>query len=413
MLRRLLAIAVPITAIAAIAYTAVAIACAARFARREAEDGDDLPPASLLIPLRGAEPGLEENLRAFVEQDYAEYQVLVGVANADDPALPIALRVAASFPDRSIDIAVGAATSAPNPKIANVLSMMRFARHDVLVLADSDTRVDRSYLRSVVLPLRRAEIGLVTCLFAGVPYDTFASKLGAMFINDQFIPSALVDRLFGPLRHGFGPTNALRRSVLESIGGFEALASHLADDFMLGHFVAARGLRVAISQYVVRTIVSEPTLRALWEHELRWHRTIRNVAPIGYAGMFLTYPIPLALLCLTFSRRRLFSTSLVAAAFAARILLQRVSAHALRVAPSSPWLVLSRDLFGFALWARGLTGRSVRWRGTQLRLIYGDILAECISGGNITDRARGGGRTAPWRVLAESRSPGGAGATER
>jgi len=375
-LRRVVTAAVEITAIAAIAYTGVAIACSARFARRKAECGDDLPPATLLVPLRGAEPGLEENLRAFVEQDYPECQVIVGVANADDPALPIALRVAASLPDRWIDVAVGAAANARNPKIANVLSMMRFARHDVLVLADSDTRVDPSYLRSVVLPLRSSEIGLVTCLFAGVPDHTFASKLGAMFINDQFIPSALVDRLFGPLRHGFGPTNALRRSVLEAIGGFEALAPHLADDFMLGHFVAARGLRVAISKYVVRTMVSESSLSALWEHELRWHRTIRNKAPAGYAGMFLTYPIPLALLGLGFAQRRIPAGALLATAFVARVMLQRVSAHALRVQPSSPWLTICRDLFGFAIWARGLTGTSVLWRGAQLHLASGGILVE-------------------------------------
>jgi ceramide glucosyltransferase len=376
MLRRLVTAAVEITAIAAIAYTGVAIACAACFARREAECGVDLPPATLLVPLRGAEPGLEKNLRAFVEQDHPECQVILGVANAEDTALPIALRVAASLPDRWIDVAVGAAANARNPKIANVLSMMRFARHDVLVLADSDTRVDPSYLRSVISPLQRSEIGLVTCLFAGVPDSTLASKFGAMFINDQFIPSALVDRLFGPLRHGYGPTNALRRSVLEAIGGFEALAPHLADDFMMGHFVAKRGLRVAISKYVVRTMVSEPSLAALWQHELRWHRTIRNKAPAGYAGMFLTYPIPLALLGLGFAQRRTLAVSLLATAVVARVVLQRVSAHALRVKPSSPWLMLSRDLFGFALWARGLTGTSVLWRGAQLQLASGGILVE-------------------------------------
>ena len=105
-----------------------------------------------------------------------------------------------------------------------------------------------------------------------------------MFMTEQFIPSVFVNQLFGPSRHCLGPTNALRSSVLAAVGGFEALAPHLADDFMLGNFVAARGLRVVISRHVIRTIVSDSSLPRLWNHESRWHRTIRGVQPAGYAG---------------------------------------------------------------------------------------------------------------------------------
>ena len=252
----------------------VAIARTARFAKRGTERGGHTSPVTVLVPLRGVEPGLEENLRSIADQHYPDYQVIFGVARSDDPALPIARRVAASLPGRNIEIDIGACSVTRNPKLANVISMMRLARHDVLVLCDSDTRVDSSYLREVVAPLKDESIGLVTCLFAGVPQDEkLASKLIAMFMNDQFIPSALVEGVFGPLRHGFGPTNALRANVLEAIGGFEALGEHLADDFMLGNEIAARGLRVVLSKYVLRTTVSEPSLAALFRHELRWHRT--------------------------------------------------------------------------------------------------------------------------------------------
>ena len=264
---------------------------------------DHQPDVTLLVPLQGAEPGLEENLRAFALQDYPVYQLVLGVARADDRALAIAQRVAAELPDRNIEINVGEVPSARNPKIANVLSMMRLVRHKVLILADSDTRVNPAYVRSVTAPLREPGVGVVTCLFAGVPDGSFSSKLGAMFMNEQFIPSVLVNRLFGPPRHCLGPTNALRSAVLSAIGGFEALAPHLADDFMLGNYVAARGLRVVISSYVVRTMVSDSSLATLWNHELRWHRTIRGVQPAGYAGMFLTYPVPLALLALVLAPR--------------------------------------------------------------------------------------------------------------
>ncbi len=373
---RLLAEAFEIATIAAIAYTVVAIVCVARFGREpEPEDAEQAPPVSLLVPLHGAEFDLEANLHAFALQDYPECQLVLGVARSDDGALAIAQRVAAALPDRNIVINVGEAAGARNPKIANVLSMMRLVRHKVLILADSDTRVTPKYVRSVTMPLRDPGVGVVTCLFAGVPDGTLSSKLGAMFMNEQFIPSVLVNRLFGSPRHCLGPTNAIRSEVLAEIGGFEALAPHLADDFMLGSFVAAGGLRVVISRYVVRTIVSDSSLGALWDHELRWHRTIRGVQPAGYAGMFLTYPVPLALVAFLLAPQ-VESAAAVLVAVLARIALQRVSARALRVTPASAWLVLPRDLFGIALWAWGLAGRAVRWRGSRLRLESGDVLAE-------------------------------------
>ena len=375
-LRRALALTAELAAIASLGYTAAAIAASAHFGRRQPERAEAQPPVTLLVPLHGAEPLLEENLRAFAEQNYPDLQLVLGVAHAGDPALPIAQRVAAALADRRIDIDVGEVTGARNPKLANVLSMMRLVRHTTLILADSDTRVDADYVRAVTAPLQLPEIGAVTCLFAGVPDGTFASKLGAMFMNEQFIPSALVDRLFGPLRHCFGPTNAFRASVLQSIGGFEALAPHLADDFMLGHFVARSGLRVVISKYVIRTMVSDSTLPILWEHELRWHRTIRGLQPLGYAGMFLTFPVPLALLAFALASRRVPAGALLATAVLARIALQRVAAHALGVRPAALWMIPLRDAFGLAVWARGLTGHDVRWRGAPLQMADGDLLEE-------------------------------------
>ncbi len=374
---RVLATALDVATIAALGYAAVALLCVGRFGRREPELNtvDDLPPVTLLVPLHGEEAGLEENLRAFALQDYPVCQLVLGVTRADDRALAIARQVAAALPDRNIEINVGEAPGVLNPKIANVLSMMRLARHKVLILADSDTRVSPTYARTVTAPLHEPGVGVVTCAFAGVPDGTLPAKLGAMFINEQFIPSVLVNCLFGPPRHCLGPTNAVRSAVLSVIGGFEALASHLADDFMLGNYIAARGLRVVISGYVVRTIVSDSSFSMLWNHELRWHRTIRGVQPAGYAGMFLTYPLPLALLAFLLAPQPKRAVTLMVAALA-RISLQRVSSRALGVAPPPAWLVLPRDLLGIAVWACGLTGRTVRWRDNQLRIEVGDVLAE-------------------------------------
>jgi ceramide glucosyltransferase len=375
-LERLLAAAFAFVTIAAIAYTLIAIVCIARFGLEpEAQQSDPAPPVSLLVPLYGAEFDLEANLHAFAQQNYPEFQLVLGVARSDDSALVVARRVAAALPDRNIEIDIGEAAGARNPKIANVISMMRLVRHQVLILADSDTRVTPDYIGSVTAPLRDPGVGVVTCPFAGVPDRTLSSKLGAMFMNEQFIPSVLVNRLFGLPQHCLGPTNAFRSEVLSKIGGFEALAPHLADDYMLGNFVAAAGLRVVISRHVIRTIVSDSTLAVLWDHELRWHRTIRGVQPVGYAGMFLTYPLPLALIAFLLAPQW-ESAIVVATAALARIALQRVSARALGIAPASPWLILPRDLFGFGIWASGLVGRAVRWRGAELHIESGDVLAE-------------------------------------
>jgi ceramide glucosyltransferase len=366
--------ATEVALVASLGYVAVAIVCTKRFGRRVPDASAATPPVTLLVPLHGTEFSLAENLRAFAEQDYPTLQLVLGVARADDAALPYAQRLAAEHPDAAIDIAIGFDPRSRNPKLANVISMMRYAKHDVLVLADSDTLVDPAYIRTVTAPLRDPEVGAVTALFSGHPDGTFASRFGAMFMNEQFIPSALVERLFGTMRHCFGPTNAFRAETLRAIGGFEALAPHLADDFMLGNFIAARGLRVVISSYVVKTTISEPSIAALFTHELRWHRTIRGVQPLGYAGMFLTYPIAIALLAALAGRNPKRGARFLAAAFVSRVLLQRVAAQVLHVAPAAMWMTVPRDLFGFALWASGLRGSSVRWRGADLAIGEGDML---------------------------------------
>ncbi len=372
----LLAFGLEVAAIAAIAYAGAAIVASARFGSEPADDtAGDLPPVTLIVPLHGQERELEENLRSFALQDYPVCQLVLGVARDDDPALPIARRLAASLPDRNIEIDVGEVPGARNPKIANVLSMMRLVRHDVLILADSDTRVTPSYVRSVTARLREPAVGVATCVFAGIPDASLSSKLGAMFMNEQFIPSVFVNRLFRPMRHCLGPTNAFRAELLASVGGFEALAPHLADDYMLGHFATARGRSVVIPRYVIHTIVSDSSLAALWNHELRWHRTIRGVQPAGYAGMFLTYPLPLALLAFLLAPRPASLVVLCVAA-ALRIALQRVAARALGVAPAPLWLVPLRDFFGLGVWAFGLGGAGVRWRDADLQIETGDMLAE-------------------------------------
>ena len=367
--RRVGAIAAGVFAAASIGYAAVALACVRSFARRASDPpSEGAPPVTLLVPLYGDEPGLADNLRAFADQDYpAPVQIVFGVHAPDDAALPVADGVRAAFPHADIVLSREAPPVTANPKVANLLAMLRFARYDTLVLADSDMRVDRAYLRAVTSPLATAGVGAVTTLYAGRSRGGVAADLGAAFVNAQFVPSALVSSALGPLRHAYGATIALRRATLEAAGGFGALGSHLADDHVLGARVAALGLRVVLARYVPRTLVNERTIAALASHELRWHRTIRAVQPAGYAGLFLTYPVPLALAAFALAPRG-WTGALVAVAVALRVELGRAAAAAFGE-PALPFsLIPVRDALGLAVWAWGLTGRRVAWRGAALRL---------------------------------------------
>lgn len=373
-LRRLASTLAGAFALAGIAYTILAIRSVRAFGSELPAEGDALP-ATILVPLHGAEPGLETRLRAFVNQDVTEHQVVFGVGDANDGARAVAERVAATSPGRHVDVSVGLAANVANPKIANLSSMIGLAVHPVIVLIDCDMHVDPSYLRAVTAPLRAVSTGVVTCLYAGVPDARLTSRLGAMFITEAFAPSALLERRFVPLAHCFGATMALRRPVLEAIGGLKALGPHLADDHVLGRLVTERGFDVVLSRYVVKNDVSEPTASDLWQHELRWHRTIRALQPFGYAFLFVTYPVPLALLAFAFARRRRRSGMLVALAVALRLALGRVASRTLGVEPAPFWLVPVRDLLGVAVWFAGLRGTKVRWRGDDLAIATEDRLA--------------------------------------
>jgi ceramide glucosyltransferase len=360
---------------ASLAYAAVALGALEAFRRRpDVRTASPAPDVTILVPLFGAEPGLEQNLRAFAAQESpAAVQLVLGVHDAGDAALPIAEAVRAAFPER-VTLSVGAPRRVANPKVANLLAMLAHARHETLVLADSDMRAGPGYLRTVCAPLGDPAVGAVTCLYAGVADGGFAARLGAAFVNEQFAPSALVASVLAPLRHAYGATIALRRATLEAAGGLAALGPHLADDHVLGARVAALGLRVVLAREVPHTRIADRDLAALWRHELRWHRTIRAVQPSGYATMFLTYPLPLALAGLAFAPRSRGARAVLIAAAGMRVLLARRSARAFGVRPSPAWLVPFRDAFGFAVWARGLAGGPVDWRGEEFMLGAGDLL---------------------------------------
>jgi ceramide glucosyltransferase len=338
------------------------------FARRGTAIPAVNPPVTVLKPLHGAEPGLCENLRSFVDQDYPELQLVLGVRDRDDSALPIARALIEARPGRAIALVIDPRVSGSNLKVANLENMLPEARHDILVLADSDMRVDRDYLAAITAPLQDPQTGLVTCLYKAAPTGGFWSRLGAMHINFAFLPSALLGEAMGTGGGCFGATIALRREVLERIGGFARLRNELADDHRMGAAVRALGLEVVLSPYIVENRVTETSLACLWKHELRWARTVRAMAPRGFAGSIITHTVIVAALAAAAFGASGTAWTLVAASLGLRWLSAALIARWLRLPTDGLWLLPLRDALSFVVFLGSFCGRSVSWRDHLFRV---------------------------------------------
>jgi ceramide glucosyltransferase len=361
-----LALLVLATGYAVVALTAVLL----WNARRSATIPPGLPPVTVLKPLCGTESNLYEHLRSFCVQDHGDFQIVFGVSAVADPALAVVERLTAEFPLLPIDVVVDPHEHGSNRKISNLINMVARARHDVLVMADSDIHVNRDYLAAVTAPLLDRKVGLVTCLYRGVPTLRFWSRIGAMYANDWYIPSVLLAHLFGYRGYAFGPTLCLRRHTLEAIGGLEAIASHLADDYRLGELVRRLGLQIVLSPYMVDAQHDEQSFGALVCHELRWMRTTRVLRPRSFRMIFLTFSLPLAALGVLFAtvdRVWLVAAwSLFGLTAVARLALHFVQRPGAGLPLLSDcWLLPVRDLLTCWIWCRSFFSYSVTWRGTE------------------------------------------------
>jgi ceramide glucosyltransferase len=333
------------------------------------------PPVTLLKPLCGAEPGLYEDLRSFCLQDYPEFQIVFGVRDPADPARAVAERLRKEFPTLPIKVVVNPRLHGSNCKISNLINMLAHARHDVLILADSDAIVDPHYLNTVTAPLLDPGVGLVTCIYRDIPTSPVWSRLGAMYINEWYVPSVLFAWLFGHQNYVSGQTICLRRDTLQAIGGLEPLANTLADDYQLGERVRGLGLRIELSPYVVTGEHHEPSYDSVTRHELRWMRTIRVLRPMSFRFMFVTFSLPMAVVGLGL-RAADASLGAVASlggapaiALFATTLASRLALHFLpRIAGPRPlladFLLLPlRDLLVVWVWLRSFFTSRVTWRG--------------------------------------------------
>ena len=360
-------------ACAPLAYYVVATLAAIRFFRRERNRvlRSYAPPASILKPVRGVDFASYENFRSFFLQEYPEYEILFCVNHLDDAAVPLIRQLAEEFPKRSLRLLSDAPQAGSNRKVNNLALLAREAKYELLVQSDGDVRVGRDYLREIAAPFEGAETGVVSCFYRGVVQNNVWSELEALGASTDFSAGVLVADWMEGVTFALGASVATTKTWLAKIGGYEALANVLADDYEIGNRVAEAGGRVMISREVVETMYVTMPFSKFWEHQTRWARTVRLCRPGSYIGLLFTHGLPWAIVGAMASR-----SVLGAAAFISTYLMLRLSlawtvgAWGLHdeTARRKWWLVPFRDALHFAVWLGSFFSNRITWGDLEFRL---------------------------------------------
>jgi ceramide glucosyltransferase len=366
-------------AILACCYTLLAIFFLRRFPHPAATAGARKPPGvTILKPLYGAEEDLFENLASFCRQTYAgPVQILFGVHDPDDAAAAAAGKIVNALRAGQIagapagltaKLVVDGTRHGANGKVSNLINLARHVDHEILVLADSDISVAPDYLTRLMASLDAPGVGLVTCLYRGIPKKGLWSSLGAMGVDYGFLPNVVTGVALKLAHPCIGATIAMRRSTFDAVGGFAVVKDQLADDYALGAAVRALGLKVALADFAVGHAHGEGSFIELWRQDMRWARTIRSLDPLGYFGLAVTFPLAWALLAMIAGEYDPAGVLLIVAALLCRLTLQDEVDHRFAGRSHALWLSPVRDLLSFAIFVASYLPGRVRWRGHDFAL---------------------------------------------
>ncbi len=372
-------------AIAACLYTLLSIFSLRRFSRQDGARRPLAPAVTVLKPLYGAEKSLYQHLASFCRQNYAgPVQLLFGVHDTSDAAAFVARKVVSDLRAGRIagvpagltaELVVDPDLHGTNGKVSNLINLSRHIAHDMVVLADSDIIVAPDYLGKLALALATPGVGLVSCLYRGLPLAGLWSRLGAMGVDYNFLPNVVTGVALKMARPCIGATIALRRSTLETVGGFEAIKDQLADDYALGEAVRGLGMEVVLADFAVGHAHGETEFLDLWRREMRWARTIRSLDPLGYAGLAVSYPLPWALLALLAGGFAPAGIILAFTALLCRLTLQDEIDHRFpALAHHALWLTPMRDLLSFAIFIASFVPGQVHWRGRDYELAENGVM---------------------------------------
>ena len=375
-------------------FLAVLVAARIFLHQRRAALAEFAPGVSILKSLKGLDPGILDAFRSHCRQHYrGDFELLFGVSSLDDPAVAAVEMLKAEFPQCEIRLIVCSERLGTNGKVSTLVQLALHARHEFLLINDSDITVGPHYLERVMAcfasppaPQKDAgrmgqpakEVGLVTALYRGRAHGSLSSRLEALGIAAEFMGSVLLSKwIERGMHYGLGSTLALRREALEKTGGLLPLVDYLADDYELGARVARAGYRVELTSEVVETSVPAYTWRGFIDHQLRWARTVRCSRPAGYAGLVVTHGLCWALLNIVASGLSPLSLWLLALSFFLR-LAQAMSVGAGVLADheviSNLWLLPLRDLIAMAVWIAGFAGDTIVWRGERFALKGGRLV---------------------------------------
>ena len=357
-------------AVGACAYHLAVIIAAFRFRSETEPAAEFAPPVSILKPLRGIEPNFHATLSNFFRQQYPQFEIIFGLSDPNDPARWTIAQLQRDFPAVPVKIVVAPVASGTNPKMGKLQRMLEEASHEVLVISDADIAVGPEYLHNVVRPLADARVGMVTCLYRGIPQAGLRSVLEALGMSAEFAGQVLLGRALTGMRFGLGATMATRKQQIAEIGGLAPWSDYLADDYILGDRIAAAGYRIHLSHSPVETLLPHRTWGEFLHQQLRWARTIRACSPQGYPGLLFAYGAPLALLPAVYH-----PTHLAIAVLAGALLLRFIAAWVAgglvckdRLVTRYFWLIPVRDTLALVVWLLSFAGRSIIWRGARFRL---------------------------------------------
>ena len=366
-------------AVGGLAYQALAIVGAVRYLRsRRTVPTRFFPDISILKPLKGFDPGMYEGFRSHCMQDYpGEYEIVFGVNDDGDEAIAAVEQLRKEFPDRAISLIACPEVLGTNRKMSNLVKMAAQAKYEYLVINDSDIRVPPNYLSKVAAPFADPNVGMVTALYRGVPGRGFWSTMEAVTIATDFAGGVLSATVVeGGLKFAMGSTMAIAKPVLAKIGGLEPICDYLADDYELGNRTASAGYRVSLADAVVETHLPAYGFGEMFEHQLRWARTIRDKRHWGYMGVLFTFGLVWAAAAVAFSGGAWWAWVVLALSAGLRF----TGAYLLcndvlgdRISLRNLWIVPLRDAVGVLVWIACFAGNTVKWRGQEFRLRDGKL----------------------------------------
>jgi ceramide glucosyltransferase len=329
------------------------------------------PPVTVLKPVHGLEKNQRENLRSACLQDYPEYQVVFSVQDAEDAAIPLLEEIRREFGTERVTVAIENCQSGTNGKINNMIGGLKHARHEILVISDSDVFLRPDYLKTIVAPLSDPEVGCACTLYKAAGADTWFEKIELLTLNADFMANVLFAHVTGASKFCLGASAALHRSILEKIGGFEGLADYLVEDYEMGRRIWELGKKVEIVPYFVDTVVDLKRPSQWWHHQVYWDQNTRAARPFAFLATALVRSVPFALLYAIARMGDPLGLGIMAGAILLRIISTAVilgwglrDREGLRCLG----LLVFRDISSLITWLLAFTKRTTIWRGTSFIL---------------------------------------------